>query len=123
MKIQITNDGKERPQSFEATTGVYALFIMGQVDIKIIAYGEDKQEAINHLMSNVDYAINKLNLLKRSRKTYEDLGNAGVNPSQIEKILGVINGMPIHIHEGIENTRVRINDGVVIVEKNTPHKP
>ncbi len=51
------------------------------------------------------------------KELHNKLEGIGLTREQTIKVMDVINHLPIHIKEGVNNTKVCITDGIVVVEK------
>jgi hypothetical protein len=77
MKIELYNDNKGKPQSFEATGKLNDSFDVGYYIAKIEAYGSTEKESFSNLIKMANGAINQINNLieKLERNEEEEKNN------------------------------------------------
>jgi hypothetical protein len=57
------------------------------------------------------------------RDIYQELRVIGLTHDQCSNVMDLINGLPIHIKEGVNNTKVNISNGIIMVEPNNIKEP
>ena len=61
-------------------------------------------------------ALNKHNLIQRD--IYQELRVVGLTHDQCSDVMDLIDTLPIHIKEGVNNTKVSVSNGIITVEPN-----
>lgn len=56
--------------------------------------------------------------METQRDIYQELRHIGLTHDQCDNVMDLIDTLPIHIKEGINNTKVSISNGVITVEPN-----